>query len=322
MKTLLHTLADGEYHSGEELGRLLGISRTAIWKQMQKIEALGLSVESQKGCGYRIIGGLDLLVERKLSDHLSVASKALVKKLQLESPVTSTNELARQQAEAGDASGIVILAEQQTAGRGRRGREWISPYGSNLYLSLVWGFDGGVQAIEGLSLAVGVAVRRAAVRFGIESLTLKWPNDLLWEKRKVGGILLEIIGDPAGFCQVVIGVGINVGMPKVHAKGIDQKWSDLSQLTEERVGRNELAGVLVDQLLLLLGNYHEVGFAAYREEWIRYDAYANQPVKLLLMSKEKEGVARGVNETGALRLEVDGEIQAFSGGEISLRGAE
>jgi len=320
MEKLLDILSDGEYHSGEELGKLLGISRTAIWKQMQKVEALGLAVESQKGCGYRIVGGLDLLSEAIFFNHLSVKSKALIQKCQLESTVTSTNELARQQAEAGNASGLVILAEQQTQGRGRRGRQWVSPYGCNLYASLVWGFDGGVQAVEGLSLAVGVAARRAAVRCGIEEIKLKWPNDLLWEKKKVGGILLEIVGDPAGFCQVVIGVGINIGMPEEHANDIDQKWADLNQLSEKRVGRNELAGALIDEILLLLSNYHEVGFTTYRDEWVSHDAYANEPVRLLLVSKTKEGVARGVNEAGALRLDVDGEIQVFSGGEISLRG--
>jgi BirA family biotin operon repressor/biotin-[acetyl-CoA-carboxylase] ligase len=320
MEKLLNILSDGEYHSGEELGKLLGISRTAIWKQMQKVEALGLAVESQKGCGYRIVGGLDLLSEAMFSNHLSIKSKALIKKCQLESTVTSTNELARQQAEAGNASGLVILAEQQTQGRGRRGRQWVSPYGCNLYASLVWGFDGGVQAVEGLSLAVGVAARRAAVRCGIEELKLKWPNDLLWKKKKVGGILLEIVGDPTGFCQVVIGVGINIGMPEVHAHDIDQKWADLNQLSDKVIGRNEFAGTLVDEILLLLSNYHEVGFTAYRGEWVSHDAYANEPVKLLLVSKAKEGIAKGVDEAGALRLEVDGELQIFSGGEISLRG--
>ncbi|MEH6466319.1 MAG: biotin--[acetyl-CoA-carboxylase] ligase, partial [Porticoccus sp.] len=250
----------------------------------------------------------------------SVKSKALIQKCQLESTVTSTNELARRQAEAGNASGLVVLAEQQTQGRGRRGRQWVSPYGCNLYASLVWGFDGGVQAVEGLSLAVGVAARRAAVRCGIEEIKLKWPNDLLWEKKKVGGILLEIVGDPTGFCQVVIGVGINIGMPEEHAHDIDQKWADLNQLSDKVIGRNELAGTLVDEILLLLSNYHEVGFTTYRDEWVSHDAYANEPVRLLLVSKAKEGVARGVDEAGALRLEVDGEMQIFSGGEISLRG--
>ena len=219
MDRLLQILSDGEYHSGEELGQLLGISRTAIWKQMQKVESLGLPVDSQKGCGYRISGGLDLLFHDDVHGQLSQKAKGLLKKLEIESTVASTNELAKQRAETENASGLVVLAEQQTQGRGRRGRQWVSPYGCNLYLSLVWGFDGGVSALEGLSLAVGIAVQKAVARIGGQSLELKWPNDLLWQQRKIGGILLEVIGDPAGFCQVIIGIGLNVDMPENHAAG-------------------------------------------------------------------------------------------------------
>ena len=349
MDKLLQILSDGKYHSGEEIGKLLGISRTAIWKQMQKVEGLGLPVESQKGCGYRIAGGLDLLTQDAVFEQLSPKAKKLLKQLDIQSTVTSTNELAKQKAETTNASGLVVVAEQQTNGRGRRGREWVSPYGCNLYLSLVWGFDGGVSALEGLSLAVGVAVRKAIMRMDIEPLAdkepsasreplkLKWPNDLLWQKRKVGGILLEVIGDPAGFCQVIIGVGLNVKMPKEHASDIDQNWANLTELVwgdevqinevagdkvKSLVSRNELAGAVVDELLQLLDKYHELGFKHYRDEWHRYDAYANEPVALSLINETVEGIAKGVDHSGALRLEIDGEIKTFSGGEVSLRGVK
>lgn len=332
MDKLLQILSDGEYHSGEELGKLLGISRTAIWKQMQKVEALGLPVESQKGCGYRIAGGLDLLIHDAVCEQLSPKAKKLLKQLDIQSTIASTNELAKQKAEAtntsGNASGLVVVAEQQTNGRGRRGRAWVSPYGCNLYLSLVWGFDGGVSALEGLSLAVGVAVRKAIVRLGVEPsakkepLELKWPNDLLWKKRKIGGILLEVIGDPTGFCQVIIGVGLNVDMSKGHAAGIDQSWANLVELVPGGLSRNELVGAVADELLLLLDGYNELGFKHYRDEWHQYDAYADEAVTLLLMDKTIEGVARGVDHAGALRLETDGEIKTFSGGEVSMRGVK
>ena len=350
MDKLLQILSDGEYHSGEELGKLLGISRTAIWKQMQKVEALGLPVESQKGCGYRIAGGLDLLIHDAVCEQLSPKAKKLLKQLDIQSTITSTNELAKQKAEAANASGLVVVAEQQTNGRGRRGRAWVSPYGCNLYLSLVWGFDGGVSALEGLSLAVGVAVRKAIMGMGVEPsahkespankeptarrghLELKWPNDLLWQKRKVGGILLEVIGDPTGFCQVIIGIGLNVEMPKEHAADIDQNWANLTELVmgdevegdevKGLVPRNQLAGAVVDELLQLLDKYHELGFKHYRDEWHQYDAYADESVALSLIDETIEGIARGVDHTGALRLEIDGEIKIFSGGEVSLRGVK
>ena len=322
MDKLLQILSDGEYHSGEELGKLLSISRAAIWKQMQKVEALGLPVESQKGRGYRIAGGLDLLAHDTLCNQISPKAKSLLKQLEVQSTVVSTNELAKQRAEEANASGLVIVAEQQTNGRGRRGRQWVSPYGCNLYLSLVWGFDGGVSALEGLSLAVGVAVQKAVIRIGAQALELKWPNDLLWQQRKVGGILLEVIGDPTGFCQVIIGVGLNVDMPEDHAADIDQSWANLVELVQGDIAKNELAGFVVDELLILLSDYHEMGFKHYRDEWYQYDAYADEAVTLSLMGKVVEGVARGVDDTGALRLEIAGEIKVFSGGEVSLRGAK
>jgi BirA family biotin operon repressor/biotin-[acetyl-CoA-carboxylase] ligase len=322
MEKLLRVLSDGEFHSGEELGRLLGISRAAIWKQVHKIESLGLSIESQKGCGYRIKGGLNLLTEKSLLNQLSNRSLQLLVDLQIHSSVTSTNELARNFAEKKDSTGLVVLAERQTNGRGRRGRHWVSPYGCNLYMSLVWGFDGGVKALEGLSLAVAVAVKQAIGRCGIDELKVKWPNDLLWEKRKVGGILLEVIGDPSGFCQGVIGVGLNLRMPNAYSGDIEQPWANLDELYGQEINRNALAGNVLDELLTLLSDYHEKGFGCYREEWMRSDAYAGERVTLLLMNQRVEGIARGVDTTGALLLEMDSGVESFSGGEISLRGVE
>lgn len=322
MEQLLQVLSDGEFHSGEELGTRLGISRAAIWKQVQKLESLGLSVQSLKGRGYRIEGGLDLLTELSVRNYLSDESLQRLKQFQIHSSITSTNELARRSAEQEDSSGLAVLAERQTNGRGRRGRRWVSPYGCNLYLSLVWGFDNGVKALEGLSLATAVAVKRAIAACGIDGLMLKWPNDLLWNKRKVGGILLEVIGDPAGFCQVIIGVGLNLGMSAGCTVDIDQPWANLDELNDQKTDRNALAGHVLNELLLLLGDYHNKGFEYYRDEWMQADAYANQRVVLLLMNNRVEGIARGVDDTGALMLDLEGRIESFSGGEISVRGVE
>ena len=128
----------------------------------------------------------------------------------------STNAEPMRQAEAGGAPGLVCTAEQQTAGRGRRGRQWVSPFASNLYLSLVWEFSQGAAALEGLSLAVGVAVARALAACDVPAVQLKWPNDVLHDGAKLGGILLEMTGDAAGACQVVVGVG---SMCPCHAAG-------------------------------------------------------------------------------------------------------
>lgn len=321
MNSLLKILCDGRFHSGEELGRLLGISRAAVWKQIQKIEQMGLDVKSHRGCGYCLMTELELFDKNTLIHSISPISWSLIKELRIEPSVSSTNDLVRHAAEQGDSTGLVVLAEQQTAGRGRRGRQWVSPFGRNIYLSLGWGFDGGVQALEGLSLAVGVAVRRAIQSCGVDGLMFKWPNDLFLQNKKVGGILLEVLGDPSGFCQVVVGVGINLGMSDKNGKLIDQPWTDIRSVPEQPISRNGLAAAIIEEMMALLANFHEVGFEAYREEWSLSDINADKKVSLLLMNKTIQGIARGVDESGALKLEVGDEIKLFSGGEISVRSA-
>jgi BirA family biotin operon repressor/biotin-[acetyl-CoA-carboxylase] ligase len=216
--------------SGQDLADLLGVSRTAVWKQLNKLEELGLEIESVKGKGYRIPGGITLLDEQAVRDTMAVDSLPLLAMLDLRDAIGSTNAEAMSQIAAGRGSGYVCTAEQQTAGRGRRGREWVSPYARNLYLSAVWEYEQGAAVLEGMSLAVGVVVARALAACGVPPVQLKWPNDLLYEGAKLGGILLEMTGDPAGACQVVVGIGVNVSMPGKAAEGIDQSWTDVSRI--------------------------------------------------------------------------------------------
>ncbi len=322
--TLLSLLSDGDIHSGEKIAGALGVSRTAVWKHLQKLSALGLSVESVKGKGYRLQGGIELLsldaIHRSLNPLLD---KALVS-IDIRSQVDSTNKVALSHAaqsvnEGSSARGYVCLAESQQQGRGRRGREWVSPFGHNVYLSLVWDFDGGAAQLEGLSLAVGVVVADVLSAMGLDQVSLKWPNDILLHRRKLGGILLEMVGDPAGQCQVVIGLGVNVVMPS--DVEIDQPWEAIRDHLPA-FSRNDLVANLLSGLVLMLTQFHQKGFGAYREAWEQYDAYRNAQVLISSDRQSLQGIARGVYDNGALRLEVDGCDQAVYGGEISLRLAD
>lgn len=319
---ILILLADGEFHSGRELGEQLGVSRTAVWKHLQKLERFGLALESAKGRGYRLEGGLELLDRQTLLAHLHSSARASLSELEVLPLIDSTNTRAMLRAAQGQG-GYVCLAELQSAGRGRRGRTWVSPFGKNIYLSITWSFDAGVAALEGLSLAVGVALARVLRELGIEGIALKWPNDILCHGRKLAGVLLEMTGDPAGVCQVVVGVGLNVAMPAASERQIDQPWVDVQTLLSEAglppVARNYLAAALIDELLPLLQNYQSRGFSAYREDWLALDAFADSPVELRAADRAIYGVARGVSETGALCLEIEGQRQYFYGGEVSLR---
>jgi len=321
---LLPLLADGEFHSGQDLAAALGISRTAIWKQLNKLKGLGLEIESVKGRGYRIPDGIDLIDEAKVRAKMTAIGLSLLKELSIQELTDSTNMEALRRVEEGARSGLVCTAEQQTAGRGRRGREWISPFGRNLYVSTVWEFSQGAAALEGLSLAVGVAVARALTDLGLPEVQLKWPNDILYRGKKLGGVLLEMVGDASGQCQVVVGIGLNVAMPRSAADSIDQAWTDVSSMAEGggAPGRNELLGSLLGQLLPLLAAFESDGFTPWLEPWQSLDAHAGKSVVLTTGNNKVAGIARGVDPRGALRLETSVGVESVFGGEISLRIVE
>jgi BirA family biotin operon repressor/biotin-[acetyl-CoA-carboxylase] ligase len=320
---LLPLLANGELCSGQHLADAMGISRTAVWKQVNRLATdLGLAIEAVRGKGYRIPGGLDLLDAAQVKAGLNDRADALLTRLEILDTVDSTNAEVLRRAEQGCAPGLVCTAEQQTAGRGRRGRQWVSPYASNLYLSLLWEFSQGAAALEGLSLAVGVAVARALRASAVPDVQLKWPNDVLYGGVKLGGILLEMRGDTAGSCQVVIGVGLNVAMPAVAAGGIDQAWTDIKTITANpHPGRNRLLAALLNELLPLVADFEQQGFTRWRDDWQSLDAFAGAAVVLHTGSAQLGGIARGVDARGALQLETTTGVQSVYGGEISLRAA-
>lgn len=316
---LLSLLSDGEFHSGDDLGAALGVTRAAVWKQVQRLqEDKGVDVFSVKGKGYRLSSPMDLLDSSKIKECLSEPSKRLVSDVQVFDSVTSTNDIAMKHAEAKGEPGYVCVAEQQTAGRGRRGRPWVSPYGTNIYLSLVWDFFDGAAALEGLSLAVGVAVANALKAKGVDGVELKWPNDVLVDGAKLGGILLEMTGDPSGHCQVVLGVGINTSVSKKDGDEIDQAWVDTSTLGI-CIDRNEFISEVIDELISMLVLFSEHGFIYFRDQWLILDAFKDKAVVVKTGKNDMNGIANGVDNTGALKLERAGVIEAIKGGEVSLR---
>lgn len=325
---LLPLLADGQFRSGQDLAEALGVSRTAVWKQINKLSRdTGVSIESVKGRGYRVAGGLDLLDSGAVQALLQPAARGYLSELAVLDAIDSTNVEAMRRVEQGAGSGLVVTAEQQSAGRGRRGRQWVSPYARNLYVSLLWRFEQGASALEGLSLAVGVAVARALAACAVPSVSLKWPNDILADGAKLGGILIEMSGDTTGACQVVIGIGLNVNMPREAGADIDQAWTDVQALCSAAgqastcPTRNTLLAALLDELLPLAASFESTGFAPWRDPWMALDAYADTPVVLDSGTSQVAGVARGVDERGALQLESTAGVTSVYGGEISLRSA-
>lgn len=316
---VLPLLADGAYHSGQDIADALGVSRTAVWKQLKQLEGIGLRVESSKARGYRIPGGIDLLDPAQILEQLPPGVHSLLSDLQIDIQMDSTNAEAMRQLQAGSSSALVCMAEQQTAGRGRRGREWVSPFGSNLYLSITWEFQGGAAALEGLSLAVGVAVAEALEAAGAPAVSLKWPNDLLIDGSKLGGILIEMVGDAAGACQVVIGVGLNVRMPASAGEAIDQSWTDLAQRAVTLPKRNDLSALVISELVAMLAGFEKDGFGPWMQRWLDRDSHAGSAVNVHSGSHHWSGVARGVDRQGALQLETSEGVMSIYGGEVSVR---
>lgn len=314
MLTLLRLLADGRFHSGEAIGLTLGISRSAVWKQLQLMEAeSGLVINKVRGRGYQLATPLALLSLEEIRDAPAGPHWPVF----LHESVDSTNAEALRRLDAGSSAPFLIIAERQTGGRGRRGRIWVSPLAQNVYYSLVVRLDRGSRSFEGLSLLVGLAVLNAIRSAGIDGAGLKWPNDVLVGGRKVAGILLELVGDPADICHVVIGVGINVNMRI--ASSIDQPWTSLLIESGHSVDRNVIISSLNKELGILLGRHASEGFEALRSEWESNHLWQGRKVVLTAGVGKVEGTVLGIDERGALRLSVAGSEQVHSGGELSLR---
>jgi BirA family transcriptional regulator, biotin operon repressor / biotin---[acetyl-CoA-carboxylase] ligase len=321
---IIRQLADGRFHSGEELAESCGITRAAIWKHIKKIqEILDMEIFSVRGKGYRLVQPLELLDREKILVAMYPEGQELLQMLEVHQSIESTNARLLEQVGKGPATGYACLAEQQTAGRGRRGRQWVSPYGSNIYFSLLWRFAMGPARLSGLSLAAGLSVVRSLESVGVAEIGLKWPNDVYWRDRKLAGLLLEVTGESDGPSNVVLGIGINTGMSATQGEAIDQPWVSLREITGgNNISRNRLTGLVLSNLLQTMADFELNGLQPLMQEWHRYDLHYNSPVTLHLGKKIINGIHRGIDTSGALLVEQDGEIQPFHGGEISLRPAE
>ncbi|OSM51355.1 biotin--[acetyl-CoA-carboxylase] synthetase [Aeromonas salmonicida subsp. salmonicida] len=305
-------LSDGQFHSGEQLGEQLGISRAAVGKHMAALKELGLDLFSLTGKGYR------LAVPMALYDQTQLQALAPMAPVHCFPVIDSTNQYLLERVNQLQ-SGESCLAECQTAGRGRRGKPWVSPFGCQLILSMYWRLEQGMAAAMGLSLAVGVAVVQALESLGYPGVELKWPNDLYYQGRKLAGILVEMSGSAGASCNLVIGVGLNLAMPAREGERIDQAWSELRHIQPELVDRNLLAARMLGHLQQAMLTFEQQGLSHFVDDWNRLDHFAGRPVRLLMGEQEIRGIARGIDDRGALRLETSEGIKFYLGGEISLR---
>jgi len=307
-----------ETRSGEAIGNELGCSRTAVWKHVESLRALGIEIDAIAGQGYLLREPLELLDNTLILAGLDSAVRNKLRSLNIESSLDSTNSAVHRLAND-DQHMTVILAEHQTGGRGRRGRHWVSPYGRNIYLSMGWMFDKALSELGCLPLVVALATAKTLDRAGLRGHQVKWPNDLLLDGDKLCGCLVEVQGDSQGPCHAVLGVGINVHMPaSAESTGIDQPWTDLhSQLPG--CSRNTLTVMLIEELVRGLDLFAEQGFAPFTGFWQQMDGLQGQTIEVNAGTSTLRGTANGIDESGALLLNTGKEILKLHSGEVSLR---
>lgn len=323
---LLKALASGEFISGQELGNELGISRTAISSHVKSLIDMGLDIFSVTGKGYKLAQPLSLLNKSQILSFISQecgeVKRQLVPKVEVHSLIDSTNDYLMRRLPNQLTQGQVCLAEYQSAGRGRRGRQWVSPFGSQIYLSMYWYLEQGLSAAMGLSLVSALAVSDAILAVSGVQVQLKWPNDIYIDGVKLAGILIDLEGQALEPSHSVIGIGLNLNMPAEAADKIDQKWTDLQSHSKSNIDRNELSAQLITCLNSRLEQYQSKGLTAMLDEWHAHDVYLNKRVKLLTGERITKGICRGINNQGALLLEINGIVKPVYGGEVSLRGDE
>jgi BirA family transcriptional regulator, biotin operon repressor / biotin---[acetyl-CoA-carboxylase] ligase len=315
----LRCLGDGEFHSGEDIATGLGVTRATVWNAVREASGLGLAVESVRGRGYRLPDAPVWLDAKRVAELLGPRANRF--RIEVVEHVESTNTALLDRSASGLPSGAVLVAEIQSAGRGRRGRSWSSGLGGALTFSLMWRFEQGAAALTGLSLVVGIAVVRALSALGASEVRLKWPNDVLYRARKLGGILIEVQGDALGPATAVIGIGINVRVPPAWRDRIDQPIADAM---EAGAGddRNRLLGTVLAELVEWLDAFSREGFAPLEPEFRRWHALQDEEVVVHpSQGKPVQGLARGTAADGSLLVETPEGMLRFHGGEVSLRAA-
>lgn len=316
---LLTLLGDTLVHSAQELSDSLRIESGTVTRNIQALRALGLEIESIPGKGYRCPRHVELLNRDRILSALDPGVRPYLTALEILEDTDSTNLHLLRLARAGARSGHACLAERQRHGRGRLGRDWVSPFACNIYLSLLWHFNRDATALGGLSLAMGIAAMRALQALGVPHAGLKWPNDALWQNRKVAGILIDTVAETGSACRVVVGVGVNVAMPAASGAAINRPWIDMQTIMGYAPGRNNIAACLLEHLVSVLCEFSQRGFGPLLAEWNALDLLMGKRVTLQSGHETITGIAAGAEPDGALRLRIGTVIRRYHSGDVSIR---
>lgn len=311
---IIDLLKEGEFISGEYMSNKFGITRSSVSNHIKALSLLGLDIFSVKGRGYKLAQPLLLLEESRIRELMSSNHDAFI---QVNNIVSSTNDVIRAEV-ATLPQGSVCLAEAQMSGRGRRGRKWVSPFGASIYMSMVWRFKDGYQSMSGLSLLVGIALNRALHGIGATNCRLKWPNDVYHDGKKLAGILVELEGPADGIKSAIIGIGVNIQLPS-NLDDIGQPFTDVSSVVYKQIDRNEFVCRLLEELWIALPEFEAHGLTPFLQQWQEADLFYGKPISLISGKHVCSGISKGIDKSGALLLESNGQVKPYHGGEISVR---
>lgn len=319
---LIEFLADGQFHSGQHLADQLGVSRTSINKHISNLEALQLDVFRVHGKGYKLAQPIQLLDYQNLQVALSKPDIPLYLKRVTSSTHDDLRALLHASPEHQLPPGTCVLAEMQRQGRGRRGRNWLSPFGSNLYASFYWPLPDGLNSALGLSVAVGLGVAQVLINAGIEGVNVKWPNDVYIQGHKVAGILVELEGESTGVGHALVGVGLNLSMPERFAQDIEQPFTDVARHVGAPLNRQAWAIELIERVRGVLHEFRQHGLTELIPVWKRLDFFYNKPINIMLGQHIQRGIGQGIDNHGALLVRQDNLLKRYFGGEISIRAGQ
>jgi BirA family transcriptional regulator, biotin operon repressor / biotin---[acetyl-CoA-carboxylase] ligase len=321
---LLAMLADGEMHAGPALASHLGVSRTAVWKLVADLRQSGVGIVSVERRGYRLAEPCELLDAAAIRRAGEQGGRALPGEVEVLFDVDSTNEYLHAAPAPRAGHPRIVFAEIQRSGRGRRGRSWLAPFGSGLTFSIAWSYPDVPAQLSALSLAIGVTVADTLRAEGAREAMLKWPNDIVWRGRKLGGLLIQLKLEAGGAASVVVGLGLNLSMPEpVRASLATPDATPVADLREAIAGRgpgrNALAGRLVAAMCEGLERFGREGFAPWAARWQELDSLSGLEVRVTRSGGSVEGRALGADHDGALRVEVGGRVERYYAGDVSLR---
>ncbi|MBP9722519.1 MAG: biotin--[acetyl-CoA-carboxylase] ligase [Gammaproteobacteria bacterium] len=331
---ILQLISDENYHSGQKLAEIFGTSRAAISKRVSKInqfleeQLTNYHINTIVGKGYCLNQQFDYLCLETIRKQLLTPAELIFFPV-----LNSTNDYLINKHLL-DNQFTVCFTEMQTAGRGRStqaGKKiWYSPFGNNIYCSMGWNYYGNQNLLLGLSLVAGLSVAEVLTDHGATNVGLKWPNDVLLDNKKIAGILMEIIGEPNGSCKLVLGFGINIGdnynnkLLTSLEQNINQPWVNLKNnlKTNLKNNLNITRNIIIINLLNKFISYYNFfikdGLKDFLQKWQKYDVLHDRLVNIKLANENKLGKALGLDNQGALLVEINSKQQVFYSGEVSV----